>query len=1166
VSIGKSSWLIFVVPLLVQLPLRAQSDARSTILGRVTDTAGGVIASASVKAENTATGVHSTAVTNASGDYLLPFLIPGPYSLTVEAPGFKRVVRPQVEVRFEERITIDVTLEIGAVSETVQVSAQTPLMDSSTVSMGQVLSNKTVVETPLIAGNATVMASYSPGVLFLPTFPKDVRPFDTGSGSAIAGDGTLLGTAQFLLDGAANNELVDKGFSYEPPQGAIQEVKVQTASFDASYGYWTGVTLNVSLKSGANALHGQGYYFNQNPAVDANQFFANQFGSAKYEYKAHRWGGVLTGPVYIPKLYDGRNKTFFMYGYEGMWTFDPVSIGFESEPTPAQRTGNFSDLLALGPKYQIYDPYSTIPAAGGLFQRTPLPNNIIPPSQINPVGAAIIQLYDLPNRAGTSDGTNNYTNGRNSHDKFYNHIVRIDQNVSDKQRFFVRVDGTSNQRKQDQRHHDALGHLMYRKNQPGAAIDHVYTVSPQFFINTRYSYTRYLNPTTPNQLGWDLAGMGFSSSFINQINAQGAGYLRLPQIAASNGLATGAGGYSALSIQTNIFNPGMTHDLAANATRIAGVHTLRFGLGYRIYQNNVTSLGNSSGLFAFGSTWVNGPLSTSAVAPAGQGMASLLYGLPTSGSFSTFASNFAEETKTFSTYIQDDWKVSRRLTLSLGLRYELPTPMTERFNRSVLGYDATVPSPVAAAAQANYAANPIPQIAPSQFQVLGGLTFPGVNGHPRTLWNTNYTNLMPRFGFAYSITPDTIVRGGYGIYFEPLGTPAFDVNQTGFSATTQMVVSTDNGQHYIANIANPFPNGLTPPLGAAGGLSTNLGQSLTINNQNLKTPYAQRWQLALQRSLPANSVLEVSYVGNRGVRQLVSKNLDALPDQYLSTSPVRDQATINLLSAQVPNPFYPLLPNSSLSGTTVARSQLLMPYPQFTGISMNTNQGYSWYHGMQTRFEKRFSAGFQSSVSWTWSKLMSATGYLNPGDIMPEKVISAQDRTQRVVVTGVYELPFGRNKPLGQSWGFATRIVSGWQISGLFQHQTGAALGFGDAILTGTLQDIPLPADKRTVTQWFNVNAFVTNSATQLGSHLRVLSSLFSGIRQDGQNNLDAMLSRTFTLERGFQLQFRTDWFNALNHPQFLAPNTSPTSSAFGQVTGTWSSPRTIQFALKLLY
>jgi len=1161
----KVASLILSAALLSQVSLQAQSDARSTLLGRITDPAGAAVADSRVLAENTDTGVRYTAVSNASGDYILPFLIAGPYSLTIESPGFKKTVRPHILVRSEERITIDATLEIGAITETIHVTADTPLIDCSAVSMGQVLANKTVTETPLIAGNATVMAAYSPGVLFMPTYPKDVRPFDTGSGSAVAGDGTLLGNAQFLLDGAANNQLVDKGFSYEPPQGAIQEVKVQTASFDASYGYWTGVTLNVNLKSGSNALHGQAYYFNQNPAVDANQFFANQFGSAKYEYKAHRWGGVISGPIVLPKLYNGRNKTFFMYGYEGMWTFDPVSIGFESEPTAAQRTGNFSDLLALGTKYQIYDPYSTVPAGNGLFSRSPVPNNIIPASQINPVGSAIIRLYDLPNRAGTSDGTNNYTNGRNSHDTFYNHIMRVDQNLSDKQRFFVRIDATQNQRQQDQRHHDALGHLMYRRNLPGAAIDHVYTISPQFFINTRYAYSRYINPTTPDQLGWDLAGMGFSSTFISQIKAQGAGYLRLPQILASNGLATGAGGYSALSIQTNIWNPGVTHDFAANATKIAGTHTLRFGVGYRVYENNVVSLGNSSGLFNFGSTWVNGPISTSAVAPTGQGMASLLYGLPTSGSFSTFASNFAESTKTFATYLQDDWKLSRRLTLSLGLRYELPTPMTERFNRSVLSFDPNGANSISAAAAANYAQSPLPQIAPSQFQTRGGLTFPGVGGNSRFLWNRNYKNFMPRFGFAYSLNSNTIMRGGYGIYFEPLGTPAFDVIQTGFSATTQMVISTDNGQHYLTNIANPFPNGLTAPLGAAGGLNTNLGQNITINNQNLKNPYSQRWQFSLQRSLPGNSVIEISYVGNRGVRQLVMKNLDALPDQYLSTSPVRDQNTINFLSGQVANPFYPLLPNSSLSGTTVARSQLLLPYPDFTAIMMNTNQGFSWYHAAQTRFERRFSAGSQSSLSWTWSKLMSATGYLNPGDPMPEKVISSQDRTHRVVVTGVYHLPFGAKKPFGNSWGIATKLISNWEISGLYQYQTGASLGFGDAILTGTAQDIALPSSERTPNKWFNVNAFVTNSAVQLTNHLRNLSSLFSGIRQAGQNNMDAMLSRTIHVER-LEFQFRTDWFNALNHPQFLAPNTTPTSTAFGQVTGTWSSPRTIQFSLKMLF
>jgi len=334
--------------------------------------------------------------------------------------------------------------------------------------------------------------------------------------------------------------------------------------------------------------------------------------------------------------------------------------------------------------------------------------------------------------------------------------------------------------------------------------------------------------------------------------------------------------------------------------------------------------------------------------------------------------------------------------------------------------------------------------------VLGGLTYPGVNGQPRTLWNSNTRNFMPRIGLAYSLTPTTIFRAGIGIYFEPNGVPNFDVIQTGFSQATQMTPTLDNGQHFIATLTNPFPGGLISPLGAAGGLGTNLGQSISFFNQNLRTPYMERWQFALQRSLPAGSVLEVSYAGNRGVRQRISRNLDALADVYLSVSKLRDQQTINYLGAQVPNPFYPLLPGTSLSGTTVARSQLLLSYPQFTGVNVDTNQGYSWYHSMQTRFEKRFSAGLMSTVSWTWSKLMEARSYLNAGDPMPEKVISDQDRTHRLAVTAVYELPFGKGKSLGNSWrGFGSKMISGWQVSGIYQGQSGPPLGFGNALFKG---------------------------------------------------------------------------------------------------------------------
>jgi len=1147
--------LATVVLSLLTTALRAQ-DARSSILGRVIDPTGAVVVGAIVEATNADTGVRATAPTNASGDFLLPFLIPGPYSIKVEAPGFKRWTRSGIQARVDDRLTIDVAMEIGQQTETVRVTAESPLLDTSTGSMGQVIDSRRVLELPLIAGNVTVMANMSPGVIFMPTFPKDVRPFDTGSGSAIAGDGTRIGTAQFQVDGAMNN--ANTGFAYSPPPGVVQEVKVQTASFDAGSGFLTGVTVNMSLKSGTNQLHGQTYYFNQNPAVAANAFFLNRAGAPKLTYKAHRWGGNASGPVYLPKLYDGRNKTFWMYGYEGWWSFDPVSIGFEAVPTPAMRRGDFSSLLALGSRYQIYDPYSVTPAAGGIFNRLPLANNIIPANRIDPLGAKIAALYDLPNLPGNPDGVNNYTNGRNSHDNYYNHITRVDHHLSEKQRFYVRVNATRNWRVQDQRHSNTVGHRLFRYNR-GAAIDHVYTVSPTFLVNSRYSYTRYIDGNFPDQDGWDLASLGFSQTFINQIKAVDSRALRFPQVAVS--------GYSTLSVQSWNRNPVDTHDFALNFTKVSGAHSMRFGTGYRIYRRNATNLGNSSGVLTFGADWTRGPANTAAASPIGQGMASLLYGLPTGGNF-PIAANYAEQVKILPFHFQDDWRINRNLTVSWGLRYELPTPMVERFDRSVKGFDFNAASPIEAEARAKYATSAITQVPVDQFRVRGGLTYPAVNGQSRNLWNTNKRNFMPRFSVAYSITKDTVFRGGYGIFFEPIGIPNTNVIQTGFSQTTTLVPSVDNGQTFIATLANPFPNGFLLPRGAAGGLSTNLGQGVSFFNQNVRNPYVQRWQIALQRALPSQAVIEVSYVGNRGVRHLIDRNYNALPNQYLSTSPFRDQATINLLSAQVPNPFYPLLPGTSLSGTTVPRSQLLIAHPQFTGVSADANQGYSWYHSMQTRFEKRLSSGFTATMSWTWSKLMEATSLLNGADPLPVEVISDQDRTHRFVVTTIYELPFGKGKRVGGSAkGVFSTIISGWQVSGIYQGQSGGPLGFGNALFLGDLTKIPIPNGQRTVDRWFNIDAgFDRNTATQLSQNLRNLSLRFSGVRADGANNLDLALIKNTRLREGIQFQLRFEAINALNHPQFNPPNTTPTSSAFGQVTQTWASPRTVLFAAKILF
>lgn len=992
----KSVALLLVLAFLAVPALRAQ-EARATLLGRISDPSNAVIVAAKVDALNTQTGVHFGSTTNGSGDYIIPFLIPGPYTLTVESQGFRTYSRSGIVIRVNDQVAINVTMEVGQASQTVQVSAETPMLDTSTASMGQVIGSRSVLELPMKDGMVSIMATLTPGVMFTPQSTGYVRPFDTGSPSAMSVDGSRSGNNQFMMDGAPN--MTGTLIAYSPPPGVVNEFKVQGASFDAASGFMGGAAINMSLKSGTNGLHGQAYYFMQNPVLNAAPFLSNKAGLPRAPFRLHRWGGSASGPLYLPKLYDGRNKTFWMYGYEGIWSFDPSPWVTEIVPSPAQRSGNLSGLLALGPNYQIYDPYSIAPAAGGRFSRQPLAGNIVPASRINRTGAAYAALWEPANQAGTIEGINNYYRAKNAQDTYWNQIVRVDHNISDKQRFYMRVNFTNLQRPENVRHNKAVGSNLYRYN-TGYGIDDVYVVSPRLFLNTRFTLTRFIEGYQPFQGGWDVAAMGFSAAFVNQVNQVDSRALKLPNISFPSATYSSLGGINnRTNYATNV------HEFAENITSVVASHTLRYGFVYRNYQRGSYNLGASSGSFTFDATWTRGPMDNSPTAPSsiGQSLASLLYGLPGSGSFPINNSYF-ESSHVPVLFLQDDWKLSPKLTLSLGLRYERPSPVTERYNRSVRGFDAGVASPIEARALANYALKPIDQIPVSQFKVRGGLTFAGANGQPRTLWKTGQNLLMPRFGFAYSVTPKTVLRGGYGIFYDALGVVNVHANLTGFDGSTEMIVSADNGLNYNANLSNPFPGGFLRGLGAAGGLSTNLGQGISVIDENSTSSYMQRWQFAVQRQLPAGSVIEVSYVGNRGTRMRVTRDLNPTPRQYFSTSPVRDQAAIDFLSAQVPNPFYPLLPRTGLASTNVARSQLLRPYPQFTGVSEPQNVGYSWYHSMQVRLERRFTSGLTATVAYTWAKLMEATGYLNSTDSRPEEVVSDQDRTQRIAITWLYDL------------------------------------------------------------------------------------------------------------------------------------------------------------------
>jgi len=612
--------------------------------------------------------------------------------------------------------------------------------------------------------------------------------------------------------------------------------------------------------------------------------------------------------------------------------------------------------------------------------------------------------------------------------------------------------------------------------------------------------------------------------------------------------------------------------------RWAGSHFVKAGMEFRAYRENHYMFSNDqTGRFNFDATWTRGPLDNSPTAPQqlGQSVASLLLGLPSpTGSLVERRASYAEQSTSWGFFVHDDWKVHPKLTLNLGLRWEFEGPLTERFNRSVRSLDVDYVQPIEAAARANYARNPTPEIPPEQFRLRGGLTFAGVEGMPRGLYVTPKRNFMPQFGMAWTVANRTVVRGGYGIFYGFLGQRRGDVLQLGFSRTTPMIPSRDNGLTFIATLSNPFPEGILQPLGAALGRQTFVGQSISFFDEYPLMPYMQRWQLGIQQELGGGFVAEFSYVGNRGTHIEISRNINVTPQRFLSTSPVRDTARINYLTATIPNPLAGLMPAdavAALTSSTIARERLLRPYPHFDGVTHSRFDGYSWYHSLQVQVEKRFSKGYTLVGSYTFSKFMQATELLNADDARPTEVISDFDRPHRFAVSGIWELPFGR----GRRWLTSThpvlsRIVGGWQLNGIWSFQSGAPLSWGNIIFYGPdIKSIRLPADRRTVARWFNTDAdFERNSALQLDRNVRTFPPRFGFIRAHNVNNYDLSVLKNTRITEGKDIQFRAEFLNAFNHPLFPAPNTTPTAVAFGSIAAANQAnyPRRIQLTAKFIF
>lgn len=1120
-------------------------EFRSTLSGRVTDATGATVPGAKVVATETNTGAKAEVTTNPDGSYTLPFLAPGPYQLTVEANGFKKYTQSGITIGTNVRLSQDVVLQVGSQAESVTVTADVALLSTASASVGQVITSSQIENMPMNGRTPLTLAQLAYGVT-PSSDPRFTRPFDNAGPSGFSMGGGQAQSNELLLDGAPDMTR-NRRVAFNPPVDAVAEVKVEAFQPDAAFGNTSGGTVNVVMKGGTNEFHGSLYEFNQTSALKATPFFTNAANQRKPVTRFNQYGGSIGGPIRIPKLYDGRNKLFFFFTYEGIKQSEPEPT-FSTVPTEAQRRGDFSRLL--GNNIQIYDPLTGV-LEGGVIRRQAFPGNIIPSNRISPISTNILNFIPAPNDVGNALGQNNRFDNAVRSDNFSSYIGRIDWNASDKQKMFFNMRQNDRIENRGNRYGNIItGGLLSRVNW-GMLFDHVYTVTPTLLVNTRANWNRFVEGNARPSDGFDFTTLGLPTSL-----RASSPKLVFPIIDFQV--------FSDIGHNGGDSTPFDTYQYFQSITKITGKHNLKFGADIRKQMESSNAFGNSSGSYIFNADWTRAA-SNAANAPIGQDLAGMLLGLPTGGNFQVAAAR-TQQAFYYAFFVQDDWRIRRNLTLNIGLRYEAETGTTERWNRTVAGFNPTADNSIAARAATAYAAAPSALLPPAQFNARGGVEFAG--DQRRTIYDPYKLNFSPRFGLSWQ--PDklknTVIRGGIGLYVGTFGT--FGIQQPGFSRQTDLVAA-DGGVFLrpAATLANPFPTGILQPVGASQGFDTFLGQSVRYVERNLGSPQTWRWNFNIQRTLSDNTVLEIGYIGSLATKIPESRNLNFVPNEFLSTSATRDQALITRLTTPIPNPFRGLLPGTGLNGNTINQENVLRAFPQFSGnggVSVESQvNGYSNFHMFQMRVEKRFSNGLQFLANYQWSKMLEATGRLNEGDPFLHYRIAGEDRPQRFVFSGSYDLPIGKGKALlGGVGAWGNRLVGGWQLNTIFTTQSGAPVTFQNSIYFGG----DLNWQGRNLPQVFDTTRFERTAALQLDRNVRTFPQAFSAYRSDAINNIDISVIKNIDIVEKVVLQFRAESFNAFNRTIFNGPDMNPTSGNFGRITSASNLPRTYQLALRLRF
>ena len=1110
--------------------------------GTVVDQNGGAVVNAKVTLVDQGTGIQRSTLSSQTGEYLFSEVVPATYSLTVESPGFKKFDHKDIVVGAQQQLSFEAKLEIGAVSETVQVTAEVPLVETANASQGQVLDNQKVVELPNLGRNPFMLSKLVQNVIPVGN-PAYNRMEDQSGSSQISIAGGPVRGNNYLIDGIPITDSLNRPIII-PSLEAVQEVKIQANTYDAEMARTGGGMFNTVMKSGTNSYHGSLYGHLRRTGWDANSFFSNAAGLPVSPQPNDTWGASFGGRVYIPKLYDGKNKTFFYLGFEHYDDTQSASSTFAT-PTALERTGDFSKSSVV-----IYDPLSTVNGV-----RQPFAGNVIPANRLNPVGLAIANTFMPPQTQPGSYGAQDLNAAAILPCRAAQYTAKLDEDFTTWWR-------------------GSLGYQRYYSLEPGntwfptvsspsqwrlqrrvdsTEINNLFTLSPTTVLTVRYGFNRFPNYEYDVSQGYNLANLGFSSSLVNQV----------PRALAQFPVVNMTNLYSMVGADQNFYYDLASNNFSANVSKYVGRHNVKAGFDFRRIKDSGNDFNDASGDYTF-----NGIFTKSAPTSSGSGgadLADLLLGYPASG-YAIAASKLNYVANYYAFYVQDDFRVSKKLTLNLGMRWEHEV-LFEANNNVLVNFDGTATNPLAAN---------VTGISPKGEVVYAG------NGRT-DLGNPYSSKWAPRFGMAYQLNSKTVVRAGYGIFWAPQFAFSTPPAAVGFTQTSTYIASTDNNVTPAGTLSNPFPTGILQPVGKTLGTLSGIGQPVSLLDPHARSPYVQQYSFDIQRQLKFGIATEIGYVGSHSshlVLGAATVNADALYPQLLSLG--------SALTQSVANPFYGNGGTGVVGTANVQASQLLLPYPTYSAVNFtNSDYNKARYDSMVVKAQKNLSNGLTLLSTFTWSRNWDASGggagnTLNSGSAGPqnpynlnaEYAFSNVDSPFRWSSAISYALPFGKGRPFLNKGGLVDYVAGGWAVNTVSIYQSGFPLqisqatnfnsGFGYASQRPNATGVS-PATSGSLEQrlgnYINKAAFSTAPEFTFGDLGRTID-----MRGPGQANWDMSVFKNFSIKEKLKAQFRMEALNAMNTPLFYGPGVSFGSSSFGKITSQANFARQLQMALRLSF